>query len=69
MLNLRVFVRRFIAAIYGQCTKKSIFNRLRVIVALNNAHRRILDFLVRCSAGGMYATYGIFNFKAIIGKQ
>ena len=38
--------------------KKSTFNRLRV--AFNNAYRRILDLPWRCSASGMYATYGIF---------
>ena len=47
--------------------KKSTFNRLRV--AFNNAYRRILDLPWRCSASGMYATYGIYNLEAIIRKQ
>ena len=38
-------------------------NRLRV--AFNNAYRRILDLPWRCSASGMYATYGIYNLEAI----
>ena len=64
---LRVLVRRFTAAIYRQDTKKSTFNRLRV--AFNNAYQRILDLPWRCSAIGMYATYGIYNLEAIIRKQ
>ena len=47
--------------------KKSTFNRLRV--AFNNAYRRILDLPWRCSASGMYATYGIYNLEAFIRKQ
>ena len=63
----RAFVRRFTAAIYGQGTKKSTFNRLRV--AFNNTYRRILDLPWRCSASGMYATYCICNLEANIRKQ
>ena len=49
--------------------KKSTFNRLRV--AFINAYRRILDLPWRCSASGMYTTYGrpIYNLEAIIRKQ
>ena len=47
--------------------KKSTFKRLRV--AFNNAYRRILDFPWRCSASGMYATYGIYNLEALTRKQ
>ena len=47
--------------------KKSTFNILRV--AFNNAYRRILDLPWRCSASGMYATYGIHNLETIIRKQ
>ena len=47
--------------------KKSTFKRLRV--AFNNAYRRILNLPWRCSASGMYATYGIYNLEAIIRKQ
>ena len=47
--------------------QKLTFNRLRV--AFNNAYQRILDLPWRCSAGGMYATYGIYNLEAIIRKQ
>ena len=47
--------------------QKIKFNRLRV--AFNNAYRRILDLPWRCSASGMYATYGIYNLEAIIRKQ
>ena len=43
------------------------FNRLRA--PFNNAYRRILDLPWRCSASGMYATYGIYNLEAIIRKQ
>ena len=39
-------------------------NRLRV--AFNNAYRHILDLPWRCSASGIYATYGIYNLEAII---
>ena len=52
----------FTAPIYGQGTKKSTFNRLRV--SFNNAYRRILELPWRCSASGMYATYGIYNFES-----
>ena len=47
--------------------KKSTFNRL--LVAFNNAYRRILDLPWRCSASGMYATYGNYNLEAIIKQQ
>ena len=47
--------------------EKSTFHRLRV--AFNNAYRRILDLPWRCSASGMYATYGIYNLEAIIRNQ
>ena len=60
-------IQKNIAAIYGQGTKKSTFNRLRV--AFNNAYRQIFDLPWRCSASGMYATYGIYNLEAIIRKQ
>ena len=43
------------------CANKEIYN--------NNAYRRILDLPWRCSASGMYATYGIYNLEAIIRKQ
>ena len=43
------------AVIYGQ--------------GFNNAYRRILDLLWRCSASAMYAIYGIYNLEAIIRKQ
>ena len=65
--HFRSFVRRFTAAIFGQDTKKSTFNRLRV--AFNNAYCQILDLPWRCSASGMYATYGLYNLEAIIRKQ
>ena len=35
----------------------------------NNAYQRIFDLPRRCSASGMYATYGIYNLEAIIRKQ
>ena len=38
-------------------------------VAFNNAYRRILDLPWRCSASGVYATYGINNLEAITRKQ
>ena len=47
--------------------KNSTFNSLRV--AFNNAYRRIIGLPWRCSASGMYATYGIYNLEAIIRKQ
>ena len=47
--------------------KKSTFNRLRV--AFNIVYLQILDLLWRCSANGMYATYGVYNLEAIIRKQ
>ena len=37
--------------------------------AFNNAYRRILELPWRCSASVMYATYGIYNFEAIMRKQ
>ena len=42
---------RFTAAIYGQDTRKSTSNRLRL--AFNNAYRRILDLSWRCSRNGI----------------
>ena len=47
--------------------KKSTFNRL--CAAFNNAYLRTLDLPWRCSASGMYATYGIYNLEALIRKQ
>ena len=47
--------------------KKSTFDRLRV--AFNNAYRRHIDLPWRCSAGGMYATYGKYDLEAIKRKQ
>ena len=47
--------------------KKITFNKLRV--AFNNAYRRILDLPWRCSARGIYATYGICNLEATLRKQ
>ena len=57
------FYRCYLWTVY----KKSNFNRLRV--AFNNAYRRTLDLPWRCSASGMYTTYGIYNLEAIIRKQ
>ena len=38
-------------------------------VAFKNAYRQILDLPWRCSASGMYATYGIYNLETIIRKE
>ena len=38
-------------------------------VAFNNAYRQILDLPWRCSASGMYVTYGIYNLEAMIRKE
>ena len=43
--------------------KKLNFNRF--CVAFNNVYRRILDLPWRCSASGMYATYGINNLETM----
>ena len=63
----RSFCTSFYCSYLWTGYKKSTFNRLRV--AFNNAYRRILELPWRCSASGMYATYGIYNFEAIIRKQ
>ena len=63
----RSFCTSFYCCFLWTGYKKSTFNRLRV--AFNNAYRRILDLPWRCSASGMYATYGIYNLEAIIRKQ
>ena len=47
--------------------KKSTFDIL--LVAFNNAYRRVLSQPWRCSASAMYANFGINNFQATIRKS
>ena len=49
------------------CIQKVNIYRLRV--AFNNAYRRVLGQLWRCSASSMYAIFGINNFEATIRKS
>ena len=67
LVLIRSFCTSFYCCYLWTGYKKSTVNRLRV--AFKNAYRRNLDVPWRCSASGMYATYGIYNLEAIIRKQ